>query len=923
MRRPRLGQGTALNDAGWGVIMKKHALLATCALSALALSSGGAYAAAADANTTDTSAASTVSEVIVTAEKRAANIQTVPIAVTAFTSKERALEGISTIQDMTDFTPGFTYSSQLDRPVMRGLSRNNNFYTIDSAVAIYYDDFFAQTTFLVGRDDMLIDQVEILLGPQGTLYGRNAIGGLINTLSKRPTDTWSGEIREVAGNYGYNKIEGTISGPIMENLSFRASFYDLNQNRGYFTNLVPGQPSEGDVRHDPYVDLQFEYKTEKDDLWLDMYALTFNNDRGGPGGLLGNPTVGPLDTSLATDGFPLAFNPNFPCGGGAVPGSVVGEVSCTNPTANNIRDFAHSVPTDINVRGAYAVVLHETHHMDGFDIKYVGGWDQYRYNLFTADPFEADNSGITQYQIPLAAGGECATLPAFGVPCSPLTVFPDLQFQYETETKWFSHEITFASTTNSPVQWIAGVYYYNETDNNIDSWSQFQQPQLASPLTLAGTAAPGNPGRYNLVYDYQDSVNSIAGYGQVDWKITPTLKLTGGLRYTYDYKSVNEEALFVDFGNLSAGTGFLAGTPGIPPAFTLPAGEGLNAQNLGANLPAFNITQLEVDTAPGKGITCATQFPTTGPYAGYATRCLGDHSAALTGTAGIEWTPDADTLAYLRYNRGYKAFALNPGQIAFAPEAKQESVDDIEGGVKKTFGHTFILDADAFYYNYVDDQTPIGVPLTTTAGTLIQTQFINIPKAVSDGFELSATWIPIDRLNITLVYGLDHTSILTGCKLVGTVPIGACYVDAADTHALAPGARPVGTSGVQAVNGDELPNAPENKVALNANYTIPFGDNALILSGSFVWKDKSYGDIFERFYYEAPSWDQVDLRATWSGNHDHYEVVLYVKNLFNTIGYDAGAAGYDVTPAGGGNAYATAYDLTPPRLYGVEFHFKF
>ena len=888
--------------------MNKHVLLMSCAVGALALSSGGAYAAAAAAATTDTGAGSTVSEVIVTAEKREANIQTVPIAVTAFTSKERALEGINTIQDMTDFTPGFTYSSQLDRPVMRGLSRNNNFYTIDSAVAIYYDDFFAQTTFLVGRDDMLIDQVEILLGPQGTLYGRNAIGGLINTLSKRPTDTWQGEVREIAGNYGYNKVEGTISGPITDNLAFRASFYDLNQSRGYFTNLVPGMPSEGDVRHDPYVDLQFEYKTDKDDLWLDAYALTFNNDRGGPGGLLGNPTVGPLDTALSTVGFPLAFNPNYPCGGGAVPGSVVGEISCTNPTATNIRDFAHSIPTDINVRGAYAVVMHETHHMDGFDIKYVGGWDQYRYNLFTADPFEPDNSGITQYEIPLnppGATGLCAA--GLLGPCGPLTINPDLRFQYETQTNWFSHEITFSSTTNSPVQWIAGAYYYNETDNQIDTWSATQQPQVAAPLQVlpllgAGAFVPAapNPNRYLLVYDYQDSINSVAAYSQVDWKITPTIKLTAGLRYTYDYKSVNEETRFVDENILS------------------PA-------NFGSSWAAVDITPLEVDTAPGKGITCATQFPTTGPYAGYATRCLGDHSSALTGTAGIEWTPDPETLAYLRYNRGYKAFALNPGQIAFAPEAKPETVDDFEAGVKKTFGHTLTIDADAFYYNYVDDQTPIGVPLTTSAGTVIQTQFINIPKAVSDGFELVATWTPVDRLNFTLTYGLNHTSILTPCNLVGGVPVGACYSDAADLHALAPGARPVGTSGVQAVNGDELPNAPENKVAFNANYTIPFGDNALILSGSFVWKDKSYGDIFERYYYEAPAWDQVDLRMTWSGNHDHYEVVLYVKNLFNTIGYDAGAAGYDVSnPVGGGaQTYATAYDLTPPRLYGVELHFKF
>ena len=67
---------------------------------------------------------------------------------------------------------------------MRGLARNNNIYLSNSAVAIYYDDFYSTSTFLVGRDDMLIDQMEILLGPQGTLYGRNAIGGLINTISK-------------------------------------------------------------------------------------------------------------------------------------------------------------------------------------------------------------------------------------------------------------------------------------------------------------------------------------------------------------------------------------------------------------------------------------------------------------------------------------------------------------------------------------------------------------------------------------------------------------------------------------------------------------------------------------------------------------------------------------------------------------------
>ena len=144
----------------------KHALLASSTMLVAAL---GTSAHAQTKPATSAAASNTIEELVVTAERRSANLQDVPVAVTAFSARERAIEGISTVQDMTNFTPGLTYSSQLDRPVMRGLARNNNIYLSDSAVAVYYDDFFSNSTFLVGRDDMLIDQVEVLLGPQGTL----------------------------------------------------------------------------------------------------------------------------------------------------------------------------------------------------------------------------------------------------------------------------------------------------------------------------------------------------------------------------------------------------------------------------------------------------------------------------------------------------------------------------------------------------------------------------------------------------------------------------------------------------------------------------------------------------------------------------------------------------------------------------------
>ncbi len=876
----------------------KRSLLASSALLAAALTT---HAQAQTRPAAATASSTTIEELVVTAERREQSLQDVPVAVTAFSARQRAIEGITTVQDITNYTPGLTYSSQLDRPVIRGLARNNNIYLSDSAVAVYYDDFFSNSTFLVGRDDMLIDQVEVLLGPQGTLYGRNAVGGLINTLSKHPSDTFGGEVRAVVGNFGYTKIEGTVTGPTMiKGLNFRLSAYDLNQTKGYFKNLVG--PTEGDVRHDPYFDAMLEYKDDKNDIWLDTYILGFNKDRGGPGGLLGIPTSGHYDTSLTQPGQ-LVFNPNFPFGGGAVPGSVVGIPTglTDNPALKDIRTFAHAQATDINVNATYTITLHATHHFDGFDVKYIGGYSQYHYDLKTAY-FNNDNSPVTSFQIPLAPGGTCATLgPAV---CTPLTVRPRQIFEYEAHPDWSSHEFNIASTTDSPFQWIAGVYRFDEIDNNPERFQEPDQAQIASPVPVApGLPAMANPSRDYLLLNYQDHISSTAVFGQIDWKFTDTLKLTAGLRYTYDQKHGQEEARYIVFQDLSAAT---------------------SAENLGSLLPAVDITPVQISSTKDKGTCSAPTLQTTGKYAGDFVRCLKDHSSATTGTIGLSWTPDKETLVYGRYNRGYKAFGFNAGFIGTNVEAAPEYVDDFEGGIKKTWSH-LTLDAATFYYNYKDAQIPIGVPV----GSVTVTEFINIPKSISEGVELTAVWNPVDNLYFSLVYGYDHTRIQSGCSLVNGVATGSCFVDIADPGATARDARPVGpalgASRPQTVSGDNLPQSPQSKIAFNTNYTFKFDAGDLILSGSYIWKDKSYASIFKRPYDEAPTWDQVDLRATWSGNHDKYELVAYVRNLFNTLGYDAAGAAYPIAaPVGGGGfTQAPGFDLTPPRTYGVEVHYKF
>jgi iron complex outermembrane receptor protein len=97
-----------------------------------------------------------------------------------------------------------------------------------------------------------------------------------------------------------------------------------------------------------------------------------------------------------------------------------------------------------------------------------------------------------------------------------------------------------------------------------------------------------------------------------------------------------------------------------------------------------------------------------------------------------------------------------------------------------------------------------------------------------------------------------------------------------------------------------------------------------------VWRDVQDGTVFNRTYDNAPSWDQVDLRALWKGAGDHYEIIGFIKNVTNTTGYEAAGGGSGLlgnntssTTAANGLFENNIYTLTPPRTYGVELRYKF
>ncbi|HEX2801031.1 MAG TPA: TonB-dependent receptor, partial [Phenylobacterium sp.] len=513
--------------------------------------------------------------------------------------------------------------------------------------------------------------------------------------------------------------------------------------------------------------------------------------------------------------------------------------------------------------------------------------------------------------------------------CNPLTVDGNMTYHYFEHPKWFSNEINISSTTDSPLQYIAGLYYFHESyTGSTNDPDIFLRNSVSMQRPVAGAAA--NPAGGIAIGDYDMTTESKAAFGQLDWKATPTLKFTAGLRYTQDHKYgaeyrrvvCNSDACYPglysalglsgfgpgvasNYGSLLGNVSALAGLGpflGLGNALAALAPVGNGAFDLTTTLaPTTNAAGAKGVTDPVKCNTAGvcTQY-TIDPSTGNLVRRLGDKSDAWTGTLGVQWDPEEGTMAYGRYSRGYKALGFAAGYALAAPEAAPEFVNSYELGLKKSFGRTLQANAALYYLDYRDLQAPVSV----IVGPTIATRFINVTKSLSQGLELDLIWQPIVPLRVSLAYSYNHTRIQESGK----------YLDVRDNLAVQSG------TSVSLV-GNRLPQAPENKVAVNAGYSFFWQPGTLTLGATYIYRGKAYADVFTRSYNEAPSWDQVDLRAHWAGKDGKYTVIGYVKNAADTEGYDAAVrASVSQLPRLTGSQNL---ELTPPRTFGIELQYRF
>ncbi|WP_321392447.1 TonB-dependent receptor [Emcibacter sp.] len=213
----------------------------------------------------------TLEEIVVTSQYREQRLQEVPVAVTAFTSSDIANAGISSTQDFIDMTPNmtlddsFTYGNTF--VVLRGVTQINN---ADSPVAIVVDGVPQNNQKQFKMDLFDIERIEVLKGPQGALYGRNAIGGAINIVTKQPTNEMEGKVTAgISNGVGFN-LDGVVSGPIVEDKVLFRVAGSYRQTDGLINNDFLDQKAD-------FVDHDYSFRGKldiraSDNLTLDLRA---------------------------------------------------------------------------------------------------------------------------------------------------------------------------------------------------------------------------------------------------------------------------------------------------------------------------------------------------------------------------------------------------------------------------------------------------------------------------------------------------------------------------------------------------------------------------------------------------------------------------------------------------------------------------
>jgi outer membrane receptor protein involved in Fe transport len=668
---------------------------ATFFISTLA-ASGAAFSQDAD----DDSGA--LEEIVVTAQKREKTLLDTPIAVSAFSGETLSQSGVRDIRDLQVLAPSYNVTSSQSAfqtvVSIRGIGSSGQNPGIEPSVGIYVDGVFRSRTGAALGDFLSVERVEILRGPQSTLFGKNTSAGVISIITKKPEYEAGGSVELTYGNYNQIVAKGTVTGPLVEDKVAVRLSANYNKRDGFLTNLVDGSDVNDRDRYSLRGQLLFEPSETVSIRLIADYAKSderccaapffFNGPTMGAIALLGGTITGTLGGS----GDPFAR-----------------EIAFDSEVRAKDRDFGFSAEVNVDLGAA--------------TFTSITAYRDYQ----TDTELDADFTSLSV----IARNGDF------------------------TKVETFTQEFRITSNGDNKVDWLVGGYYFNQklsadgkvtygadARNFFDLLSGFNADPIVEvapgvwwtlsqafgiPDALVNFVFPGgfesrldiielalDPATFSALGAsfadgsgmtreiFNNDAESYALFGQFDVHFSDQLTLTAGLRYTNEDK--NGKAVFTN-------SDFFAAIPLAAYFGDMVAG-------------AFGAMQI---------------LP---PVADFDRN---RKESKLTGNVILAYEVNDDVSTYASYSRGYKAggFDISRAAKPTNPDFEPETVDNMELGLKAR-----VMDGRGRINLALYSQKVKNFQTVLFIGTGFEVR--NAGDIKLKGIELDAEFAPTDNFNFTL-----------------------------------------------------------------------------------------------------------------------------------------------------------------------------
>lgn len=439
--------------------------ISTLAASALSL---GVFSMPAHAQQQD---GAMLEEIVVTAQRRETNLQETPIAISVVTGAQLEDSEVRHISDILDVAPGVSFTGIAPNQTsfgLRGLITTDDSAGTDQSTGVFIDGLYIGRTMMLNQNLIDVERVEILRGPQGTLWGHNTVGGSINIITGDPTDEFSGDVRATAGSFGRKDISGRIAGPLSDSL--RGQIVVASETTdGYITNLDTGNTldrkdifsTRAKLLWDPADNLRVKFITSWERNNTNGYGHVWYSVRESASGmtpLIDLPTLQEegTETRIFSDG------------------------SFDNDA------FASSLQIDLNLENGM-VLTSQTGYID-----YSGRMVDYSF-----------------FPVPRALG----SIKRDG--------FDDFSS--------VSQELRLAGDPSGRLIWQVGAYVYVDDTSKVEDWRQTSAVPFSFAGAALGYFPPRNNGQ--LLTQVVET-NSSAVFGQGTWAVNDNLNVTLGGRFT-------------------------------------------------------------------------------------------------------------------------------------------------------------------------------------------------------------------------------------------------------------------------------------------------------------------------------------------------------------------------------------------------------